>query len=226
MSRLRPDVSKSPFLQRTDSGQPWSQRKQRRGQMFRDQHGRRWFAMTELASGAPTGMIEPQFQAPLIPPQKYLELSTDPERPYDLSIAYDRWVQDTQTDRDEWFKNGRITARRLQGERYDAAKSFTAEVLDIIGPEPTPLEPILAAKAGNPWITGKTERPDRRLVQFFETPESERRTAQHTVDYSTLEALEEEYDPNAEGGKRVDPRADRPKRSHHKKRDPAPAGVE
>lgn len=225
-TRLAPDVSRSPYLQRSDSGQPWSQRKQRRGQMFRDDHGRRWYAATELLSGHPTGMIEHQFAAPLIPPQKYLELSTDPERPYDLHIAYERWIADTQTERDDWVKNGRIVARRTPGITWNEGEPFPAAVLDVIGPEPTPLEPILAAQAGNPWIIGKTKVRDARLVKFFETPESERRAREATVDYSKLEALEEEHDPDGLGsqnGRRV---AVGKKRSHHKKQDAGePAGA-
>jgi hypothetical protein len=143
--RVSPSTANSRFIQRTDSGQPWSQRKQRRGQMFRDDHGRRWFAVTELLSGAPCGMIEHQFQAPLIPPQKYLELSTDPERPYDLHIAY-----------------------------------------------------------------------DRRLVRFFETPAMERRAKHRGIDYSTLEAIEEEADPDAVGAQTGRRQPVPSRRSHHK----------
>jgi hypothetical protein len=229
-TRLAPDVSHSPYLQRTDSGQPWSQRKQRRGQMFRDDHGRRWFAVTELLSGAPSGMIEHQFQAPLIPPQKYLELSRDPERPYDLHIAYDRWIADTETDREEWHKNGRLVARRTPGVTWVEGDPFPTAVLDVIGPEPTPLEPILAAQQGNPWIIGKTTVRDARLAKFFETPEKERRARHAAVDYSKLEALEEEYDPDAVGSQngrrqRADARRNHHKQDHKKPVDGAPAGA-
>lgn len=214
--RVGSSTANSRFLQRTDSGQPWSQRKQRRGQMFRDDHGRRWYAVTELLSGAPSGMIEHQFQAPLIPPQKYLELSTDPERPYDLHIAYARWIADTETDREEWHKDGRMVARRMPGVAWEEGQPFPSAVLDVIGPEPTPLEPILAAQQGNPWILGKTQARDARLVKFFETPEAERRAKHRGIDYSKLEAIEEEVDPNALGSQSGRRQPVAPRRSHHK----------
>jgi hypothetical protein len=220
--RVGSSTANSPYLQRTDSGQPWSQRKQRRGQMFRDDHGRRWFAVTELLSGAPSGMIEHQFQAPLIPPQKYLELSRDPERPYDLHIAYERWIADTETDREEWHKNGRLVARRTPGVTWTEGDPFPTAVLDVIGPEPTPLEPILAAQQGNPWVLGKTTTPDRRLVQFFEAPETERRAKHRGIDYSKLEALEEDVDPDADGTQNGRPSGAGGRRNHHKKGSPTP----
>jgi hypothetical protein len=223
--RLSSSTAKSPYLQRSDRGQPWSQRKQRRGQLFRDQHGRRYFAETELLTGHPTGMIEPRFTAPLMPPIEYIRLSDDPERPYDIEIDYDRWIAEREEYHDEWVKQCRIASRKLHGQKHEPnATEFSAEVLDIVGDEPPSAEPVRAAQAGNPWILGLAKTPDRRLVQYFEEKASVRAARARAIDYSTLEALEETTDPEATGGKRVAPRKRTdPRRNHHKKSEQASA---
>lgn len=202
----------------------WSQRDQRRGQMFKDQHGRRYHATIELRTGHPVGQLEPQFRAPLMPPAKYQELDKDPERPYDVFVNYERWEQDIRTDRAEWEREGRQRSLKMYGDKYNPAEAFTSEVLDIIGPAPQAVEPVIAARQGNPWILGRSRVPDRRLIKFFQPEELDlelRRAAE--PDFSKLEKLEDfndEYDPEAEGGRRKKDA----RRNHHKKRDTADAG--
>lgn len=146
----------------------FSQAKQRRGQMFRDQHGRRYFASIEISTGDPCGLIEPQFHAPLAVPHMYLERSPDEMRPYDLIVNYARWEADIQTERATWEKEGRQRAMKLHGDAYDPTKPFSAQVLDIIGPPPQAIEPIIAARQGNSWVLGLSTKVDLRLASFFE----------------------------------------------------------
>jgi len=183
-----------------DTRGDWSQRNQRNTMQMQDQHGRPWFATIEIKTGDPCGLIEAQFQAPLVPPQEYLRRV--PRKPYDLHIDYTAWKQDIRTARADWEREGRQLARKLHGSAYDPRKAFSIEVLEMIGEAPSAIEPVIAAEQGNSWVLGLTSTVDMRLVQFFE-PE------QIDPDYSTepegdfREALEDQVDPNAEGGKRV-----------------------
>lgn len=147
-----------------------SQRDAIRPQMFRDQFGRRWHCGVEKKTGHPSGPLVPQFWSPLAVPSNYIELSQDEERPYDIAINFKRWKADHRLDQREWESEGRKRSRKLYAEQYDARKAFTLEVLDIIGPGPGHIEPIIAYEQGNKWMLGATAVPDQRLLQFF-TPE-------------------------------------------------------
>ena len=143
----------------------WSQRNQRTETDFTDQHGRKYHATIEVQSGDPCGLIEPQFQAPLMAPQPFL--MRVPRRPYSLHIDYAAWKAEVREAWREWQKQGRDTARKLHGDAYNPNKPFTGEILDIIGPAPTKIDPIIAAEQGNKWVLGLTNVVDQRLWQFF-----------------------------------------------------------
>lgn len=175
----------------------FSQAKQRRGQMFRDQHGRRYYASIELRTGDPCGLIEPQFSAPLAVPQMYLERSSDPERPYDIQVSYTRWKADIRAARSEWEREGRQLARKMHGDRFDPRADFPRDVLDIIGEPPQHVEPVIAAEQGNSWVLGLTDRVDLRLAAFF-TPKELDPSAANEPDFRDVaddfEAIEQETD--------------------------------
>lgn len=192
-----------------DTRGQWSQRNQRSSMTFRDQHctlknpcthtpdtpfcahGREYFGTIEIKTGHTVGLIEKKFQAPLMPPDKYLERIEG--FPYNFFINYDRWIADEQGARAEWERDGRTRSRQMHGDAYDPAAPFTSDVLDIIGPPPNAVEPLYAAKQGNPWILGTTNRVDIRLVKFFEPeqlPEALR--AERIPDFSELVESEED----------------------------------
>lgn len=156
----------------------WSQRNQRADAMFTDQHGRQYFGSVELKTGDVVGLMEPQFTAPIIPDQKYLERNVK-NRPYDLHINYERWLADIRGARAEWEREGRQMMRKMRGAAYDPAEPFGADVLDVIGEPPEAIEPVIAAKQGNSYILGFTTRVDKRLVPFlrFEQLTPEERVA-------------------------------------------------
>jgi hypothetical protein len=149
----------------------WSQRNQRQDQMFTDDHGREWFGSVEIKTGHVCGLLEPQFTAPLVPPPKYIERV--PKRPYDLHINYNRWIRDERSERRDWEREGRQMMRKMRGKGYDPREEFGEDVLDILGPPPNAIEPIIAAKQGNRWILGLTKKVDERLVEFFEPEQLE-----------------------------------------------------
>jgi hypothetical protein len=150
--------------------QNWSQRNQRRegGQFFRDQHGRRYHAEIELKTGHPCGPLVPQYRAPLVVPQQYLTLSNDPENPTLLTVNYVKWEADARGARKDWEQEGRSRALKMYGDAYDPRKPFGQDVLDIIGPAPSAVEPIIAARQGNSWVLGLSDRIDLRLAKYFE----------------------------------------------------------
>lgn len=147
----------------------WSQRNQRRsGVIFHDQHGRRYHATIEIKTGHPTGPIEALFQAPLMPEQKYLRVGTDPERPYALEVNYTAWLTDLRTGHREYETEARKLARKMYRDRFDANDFLTEEVVDIIGPAPQHVEVVLAARQGNQYVLGLTDRVDVRLLAMIE----------------------------------------------------------
>lgn len=211
----------------------WSQADQRRGEIKFDQHERPYHTNIELDSGDPTGPIDPQFTAPLIPHQKYLEMvADDPRRIY---INYPAWKRDIREDRARWNRDARQRSQVRYGERYDSKAPITAEIIDIIGPPPEPIEPIIAAEQGNSWVLGFTDKVDQRLAKYFDlrekredeeldfrdepepdfsdtAPAPDWRLGDQVVEEEEedLAALEESHDRGAVGGKRVDPRSQRP----------------
>lgn len=149
-----------------DTKGDWSQRNQRRGQMFTDNHGRRYYGSIELKSGATCGVIEAQYTCVLPVPPMYLERSRNPERPYDLFINYERWTADARRELGEWEQRARAVARRRNSD-YDPTLPLPTDVLEIMGERPQPVEPILAARQGNGWVLGFRATVDERLRRFF-----------------------------------------------------------
>jgi hypothetical protein len=188
----------------------FSQAKQRRNQMFRDQHGRKYFASIEIKTGDPCGVIEHQFDAPLRVPAMYLEKSRDPERPYDLHINYTRWKSDIRAAREEWERDGRDKSRKAYGTAFDPSKPFTPEILEQIGPAPQAVEPVIAAEQGNSWVLGLTTKIDPRLYDFF-ADEIEKTKPIAEPDFRDLDA--EEMDEEQETPKEKLRRQDRERKA-------------
>jgi hypothetical protein len=144
----------------------WSQRNQRRGQMFTDQHGRKYYGSIELKSGATCGVIESQYTSVLPVPMMYLERSRNPQRPYDLYVNYDRWISDVRLELNEWETRARALARRRNAD-YDSSQPLPTDVVEMMGERPQAVEPVLAARQGNGWVLGFRATIDERLRKFF-----------------------------------------------------------
>jgi hypothetical protein len=145
----------------------FSQRDQRRNVRLIDQWGRTYHASIELKSGATCGLVQPLYTSVLPVPLMYLERSRDELRPYDVFVNVEKWLADTRRERREWEERGRKLSARKYGPEWDSRKEFSQDVLELLGPAPSAVEPIIALKQGNSWILGKTKTVDKRLAKYF-----------------------------------------------------------
>jgi hypothetical protein len=143
------------------------QHNERRIGRFYDQHGRAWEASVENATGHPCGPLKPLFDAPLTPPDVYLEVH--PVEPGRLNIAYDRWLEHADTNLLAYQTRIEAIARALHptdADKYCATP--TPEMRRAAGAAPEPREPIVAAMRGQSrWVLGL---PDERTGQPLPMP--------------------------------------------------------
>lgn len=145
----------------------WSQAKQRTNLTVYDQYGREYFGVIEIKTGDKVGIWETRFQAPLTPEDKYLERV--PGRPYSLYWNIRRHINDIRAERRDWERRGHQAARKLHGQAYNPATALSSsDVLDIIGPPPQAVEPLLAALQGDLWVLGRSKKVNQKLVPFIE----------------------------------------------------------
>lgn len=207
----------------------WSQRKQRRGQRFTDQHGREYHAELEIKTGEPCGLIGALYQAPLVVPLKFLKRSKDPARPYDLVIDYAQWLAEIREEAADWRRRATAAAVKRYGDQFDASKPWPADILELFPRPKDHEEPVIAARQGNRWVLGLTTKPDPRLAPYFEPtvfdphylekqePDFRDLPTDLAADMAAVVGdedeetvagddaldLEDELDPDAVGGKRV-----------------------
>ncbi len=141
-----------------------SQRDFRRPQTMTDQHGRQWHTSIELKTGHPCGLIQPKFTAPLDTPQEYL--TVDLEQPHKLIIAYDPWIASLRASWRERAERLRSVGIAVHGDKYNPDKP-SREQLDIVGSPPRPVEPVIAAKQGNKYVLGLTDKMPDWAKPFF-----------------------------------------------------------
>jgi len=139
---------------------------QRRYRLYKDQHGRRWGANVDKRTDHPCEALSPSFAAPLIPPQQYLRVSADPDNVQALTIAYDEWVSDLKAALKEWTEHMMKVGHAVNADKFDP-KEPGPSVLLIVGPKPYPVEPVLAARAGDEWVLGLSSDMPKWAVPFF-----------------------------------------------------------
>lgn len=177
-------------------GKPQDQQDKRRYMKLVDQHGREWGANIELKTGDPTGTIDPKFKAPIYPPARYLKV--DSRREYGrVTIDYTGWAGMLRRAWTHWNTQLQKKARQM----YDAAAAEKLEnpppaLLAEVGISPEPIEPVLAAEHGDPWVLGlTTERPPWADLFF---PERPKKAADELPD--ELAFLNHGKEPEADGG--------------------------
>lgn len=182
-----------------------TQDQQRTYKTFRDPFGRKWGAHIESVTRMSTGRIEylehhePNTQFPFYPPylpeQKYLMESPESDQ---LGFDTARMKADASTAHREYEREAVRIGREIHKEAFDAGNPFTRDVLHVIGRAPDPIEPIVALEKGNPWVLGKTNTPDVRLLPFFVKPTND--IAAEVEDrYGDLGALVTGDDDQGEG---------------------------
>lgn len=194
-----------------------SQAEDRKYVYIKDQHGRKFGAWTENKTGDPCGPVMPSFQAPLNIDPKYMRLSKDEWNHTAVTIDYDAWIHDFRAIDAEHMKR----VQNMMAERHQAKYIATMEPDDDIkfrvGRRPSiqgnivsgTVVPLVAAKAGNPWILGITDVVDTRLEKYFVKPKIEGEDedwSQLPVEFATAggdPSLDDEYDAEALGGKTV-----------------------
>lgn len=133
-----------------DQGQP----ARRRGVMLTDQHGRRWEAVIELATGHFVGEPSPRFKAPVVPPRRFLV--PDPQNPNGVVIRYDAWLATVEKAREDWENSLREHAQKIgaQGTIQDLIEDPPPELVDLVGPKPDTHSRRLIESmwAGNPYL--------------------------------------------------------------------------
>lgn len=144
-----------------------SQADSRRFSRFRDQHNRLWEGVIELSTGHPTGALKPvKWDAPLIPPQKYFHFPRLGDGTF--VIDYKQWIADREHAKEIFEKRKINHAKVMFGEQAgQMLKKMPPELLNAIGTEPEPVEPVLAASAGNKWVLGLTQNKPKWANKFF-----------------------------------------------------------
>ena len=144
---------------------------------------RKWSASIELRSGAPTGLISNDFSAPFLPDQKYLKVN--PDNVTELFIDYAQMFNDRRRSNQDHHAKVRRWCRR-KGVSIPKMGDYNEDIEEACGRAPLPVEPVVAAFQGNPWVLGlcvgcgkascscicpqgyRPHPPDPRLVRFFE----------------------------------------------------------
>lgn len=141
-----------------------------RGRIYRhalDQHGRRWGAEVDKRTDDPCGPIKALFAAPWIPDLKYIKWEHNAEEGrFAVRIDYAGAKADRRDALKEWTKNLLQVGAQLNGQAFDP-QNPTWAVLQKVGPKPQPVEIVIAAERGDPWILGLTDEMPHWAVPFF-----------------------------------------------------------
>ncbi len=175
------------------------------GVILRDQFDRRWETTIDTDSGGPCAPINPKgWHDILNTPPKFKRLVKDEDGRLGLDIAVDDWIAYAEKAHELYDQKLYSDAMMLFGaEGPKAYEERTPALINYTGFPPQPVEPLLALRDGNSWILGKTTVPDKRLTQYFAKREKVRPSFKDLPKDVDPDALEEQHDPEATGGKKV-----------------------
>lgn len=117
-----------------------TQRKHKQWRWFRDAHGRRWGVTIDKRTNDAASRWEPQFKAPILPPQQYLRVSQDPEHSNRVLIDYENWRNDSLTAGKEYHALLMKVGVEIQGDSFDPSNPGL-QVRQRVGSAPYP--PVL-----------------------------------------------------------------------------------
>lgn len=236
-----------------------------------DAHGRKFWTVIEKDTMRSCGPLIPEGwtppklfgKTPFVPPEAYV--TYDARDPFKMLIDYDRWIADIEREHEGYAQRMSAAAVMQFGSgAADAVKRQSPELLHYVGPKPMPVAPIKAARAGNLYVLGLSDKMPSWAEEYFTAPtvleeefpnvedkyfdddeeetvaELEETTGEFpdaedeefdpateglNADLQKLDRvldLEEEHDPNATGGKYVDPRDAKRKEPPKEKDKPKP----
>jgi len=188
--------------------QEQSQPERRSYNVFVDQHGREWGTTIDKTTGHSCGPWEAQFQAPWYPDLNTKTLRHIPKSFRNIEIRYDIIIADLK---DAWDA---YDERRLKMAMDQYGNAFTErlgktheddppELQKLTGKPPFPLAWPEAAQEGNKWVLGFSNVIPPwayPLLHAAKTPERRYLDAEEAVEKAV--DLDEQFDPEAKGGKR------------------------
>lgn len=136
------------------------QHQRRKGVTMRDQFGRVYDTVVDVDSLDPVGPIMLRDARPPVPvPEFYVR-----PVPGELGRVFchlEEWRGDLLAAHEEWRRRLRAIAQKQYGDQAAAAlRDRPAALLDLVGPEPMPVQFCEAQIAGNKWALGLRTGPN------------------------------------------------------------------
>lgn len=177
-----------------------SQADNRRFTRLRDQHGRMWEGIMDIKNGGIVGPLRPvNVDPPLIPPTKYFRFPALQDGTF--RIDYQAWISDREEGKRMYERRKIKYTQKMYGESAGEVlqkEQLPAELLRIVGTEPDPVEPVLAASAGNKWILGLSDRKPEWAYEYFPEEEEQEQVYPWTQEKDEVMAELRERFPDAE----------------------------
>jgi hypothetical protein len=130
-----------------------------------DQDGRAYTFSAENNTGMPCTIVSPKFSAPWLPDPQYILVN--PDNVSECFCDYRAVITDRMQAMREYHRRA---VRKADKSGWPAPKlgEYSDDIIASCGQPPRPYQLAVAAEQGNPWILGKSKRPDPRLVKYLE----------------------------------------------------------
>lgn len=198
----------------------------RRYRVGKDRHGRPWETLIDRRYDAPACPIKAKFKAPWYPPSNinYVKWSVNEDGAARIDIDYALIKADLYEAHKDWNAKLLKVGSGMQGDKFNPSDPG-AQVLDAVGPKPKPIEAVIAAEAGDPWILGFSDKMPAWAVPLFvkivKDETAFMREAENRVLAQFAAIVEEkqiEKDPWGHIKREHDPKFDGPKRNRGRPR--------
>ena len=223
------------FISYAGKKQPPDQKGRRADLRVKDQHGRLVHLVWDKSCNGCVGHTM-YFDAPFIPDVKWMTIHAEQGFPTSIEWEYQAMLEDKRAAWAMYFENLLRFAGKMPGvsatTAYEAALNrqwddVPKALLKECGITPQPEEMIKAAMAGNKWVLGfSTIVPEWAgpLVRLMELNKSKIGGAITDADLDMyrdeeepLAALDDQFDPDAKGGKREPVRQEKTENTRHTK---------
>ncbi len=172
----------------------------RRWQIWRDQHGRRWGSTVDKRddSQAPASPPTPEggWLAPYMPGPEYLTMPVGPQEQYGLLLVnYEKWLADVeQSWTDRQARTDGLARAYAQSDDFLYAQLLanpSAAMLAALGPAPLHPHYVKACAAGDAWALGLSPEQPAWAKKHWPDGVVDPRRVTKTVDLSFLDAEDE-----------------------------------